>query len=369
MNRKKDLATAFLSGTAMLVFILDTPTALSGAAEGINLCLATIIPSLFPFFVLSSLLTASLSSFRFRLLRPLGILCRLPEGSESLFVLGLLGGYPTGARNIAQKYEDGELSHKDAKRLMGFCSNAGPAFVFGVASSAFPEPKYAWILWGIHITAAVLTGILLSGRSQGRGNLSKGKPLTLPQALQTGLRNIAAVCGWIILFRILIGFLTNWFMGNLPVSAQSALCGLLELSIGCCTLNRIENLGLKFVICAAVLGFGGLCVLMQTVSVSGKLGLGAYIPGKLLHGALSFQLAYQVQHFLLNEDQRLTLPFWSIILLWLCLFAVKITVAIGRIMVYNSDKSRIKRSRLCCFAKILQRPVTTASMAPATKRV
>lgn len=368
MNRKKDVFTAIFAGAAMIIMILDTPTALSCAAEGINLCIATVIPSLFPFFVLTTLLTASLSSFRFRFLRPLGILCRLPEGCESLFVLGLLGGYPTGAQNVAQKYAAGELSAGDAERLMGFCSNAGPAFIFGIAASAFPDPVYGWALWGIHIASAVLTGILLSGKARSKGPLSKGRAMTLPQALHAGIRNISAVCGWIILFRIIIGFLTKWFLFHLPVAAQTALHGFLELSIGCSSLNRIDNTGLRFVVCATALGFGGLCVLMQTVSVSEKLGIGAYIPGKLLHGALSFQLAYQVQYFLLQEEQRFLLPPWAIFSLWICLFAVKITVAFGRIMVYNSDKSRNKRSCLCCFAKISQRPATTASMVPATKR-
>ena len=54
------------------ILILDSRTALIGAQEGIVLCLQTVIPSLFPFFMLSNLLTGSLMGADFRILRPIG---------------------------------------------------------------------------------------------------------------------------------------------------------------------------------------------------------------------------------------------------------------------------------------------------------
>ena len=364
----KRYITPLMAGIAMLALILDTRTALSGAEEGLALCIRTIIPSLFPFFVLSALLTSSMSSFRFRMLRPLGMLCRLPKGSEGLLILGLLGGYPTGAQNIAQNYEAGCLNIMDARRLLGFCSNAGPAFLFGIVASQFPDPKYAWMLWGIHISSAILTGILLSGKAQAKSSMIHGRILTLPEAMRVGLRNTASVCGWIILFRILIGFLENTIGKRMSNETHTILSGILELSIGCCGLSTIKNIGLRFVLCAVMLGLGGLCVLMQTLSVTGKLGLGAYIPGKLLQAVLSFQISYQVQYFLVPEHLRLVLPGWVVIGVWFFLFAVKITVAIRRIMMYNSGKSRNKRSCICFFAKTLPKPATTVPTVPATKR-
>ena len=364
----KKYITPSLAALAMLAMILDTRTALSGAEEGLALCIHTIIPSLFPFFVLSALLTGSMSSFRFRLLRPLGLLCRLPKGSEGLLLLGLVGGYPSGAQNIAQSFACGGLTEKDAKRLLGFCSNAGPAFLFGIVSAQFPSPKFAWILWGIHIVSAILTGILLSGKAQGESTIKQGKQITLPTAMTLSLRSTAGVCGWVIIFRVLMGFLEKWIGQYLSPSAFGVMSGLLELSIGCCNLKLIENVGLRFVVCAVLLGFGGLCVLMQTISVTGKLGPGAYFPGKLLQAALSFQLAYQAQLFLLPREMRLQLPLWLILSVWLSLLSFKITVAIRRIIVYNPNTFRNKRSCICCFAKISQKHAIAVPMAPATRR-
>ena len=364
----KKYITLLLSALAFLVMILDAQTAISGAKEGLSLCIHTVIPSLFPFFVLSSLLTSALSAFHFQVLRPLGMLCRIPRGSESLLILGLLGGYPSGAQNIAQCYAAGALSKKDARRMLGFCSNAGPAFLFGIVASQFPTVYYAWALWGIHISSAILTGMLVSGKAHCEGTVIRGKQLSLPDALPVALQGTARVCGWVILFRVLTGFLAKWTELFLPSSVFTVISGLMELSIGCCNLKMIDNMGQRFVICAVLLGFGGMCVMMQTASVTGELGLGAYIPGKILQAALSFQLAYQVQLLLLPSQMRMHLPLWVIFGIWFSLLTVKITVAIRRIMMYNPNKSRNKRFCLCFSAKTSPKPATTAPMAPAMRR-
>ena len=50
--RKKQLWTGIAASMGMLVLILDGKTALEGARQGIELCLRTVVPSLFPFFLL-----------------------------------------------------------------------------------------------------------------------------------------------------------------------------------------------------------------------------------------------------------------------------------------------------------------------------
>ena len=77
-------------------------------------------------------------------------------------------------------------------------------------------------------------------------SILKSRPLlTLPDALQCSLKIMANVCGWIILFRILIAFMTRWVLWLLPVPAQVAITGILELSNGCCALDKISNEELK----------------------------------------------------------------------------------------------------------------------------
>ncbi len=289
MTRK--LWTGISSAIGLLILILDTKTALSGASEGLELCIRTVIPSLLPFFVLSILLTSALSGECIPLLRPLGRLCGVKMGAESLLIVGMLGGYPTGAQCVAQAYEDGSLRRQDAERMIAFCNLAGPSFLFGIVAGKFSSSYAPWALWGIHILSALLVSILLVGKAKDTATLRPGKVLTLSDALQRSLRIMGCVCGWIVLFRIVIAFLNRWILWLLPVPAQVAITGILELSNGCCDLGRITDEGLRFIVSSGILAFGGLCVTMQTASVTAELSLKPYLIGKLLQVLFSVLLA------------------------------------------------------------------------------
>lgn len=283
------------AAVGVLLLILDGKTALRGASEGLELCIRTVIPSLFPFFVLVPMLTGSLLGRRIWVLRRIGRLTGIPEGAEPIFLSGLLGGYPIGAGCIDAAMRQGQLSRWDARRMMGFCSNAGPSFLFGIAGAMFPQKWAGWALWGIHILSAVLVGAVLPGRSRARAGTAGSRDITLPGALRAAVGSMALVCGWVVLFRVVIAFLDRWFLWLVPDGVRVVICGLLELTNGCCALNGIGNTGLRFVICAGMLSFGGLCVAMQTANAAQEVGLGAYFPGKLLQSLFSILLSLAVQ--------------------------------------------------------------------------
>lgn len=308
MKSGRNLISSLLPGLAMTVLILDAKTALTGAQSGLELCIRMVIPSLFPFIFLSILVTGSLMGQCIPLLQPLGRLCRIPSGTEGLLAVGLVGGYPVGAQAVTQAYREGSLSREDAHRLLGFCSNAGPSFIFGMLGGIFSDPLPLWILWGIHILSAVLTGILLPGGSESQVRLSESASPALPGALERSLKVMGSICGWVILFRVLLSFLQRWFLWALPQEAGILLSGLLELTNGCCRLQLVDTEGLRFLLSSVLLGFGGICVGLQTVSVTKGLGTGLYFPGKILQCALSFLLAYPVQLFLFPVWERFSCP-------------------------------------------------------------
>lgn len=246
-----------------------------------------IIPSIFPFFVVSTYLNGQLSGINLRFLRPVEALCGIPRNSGSVLLLGLLGGYPVGAQCIAQWHENEALSASDAERLLGFCNNAGPAFIFGMLSAYFPSQTYLWALWLVQILSALLTGALLPGRTNSACNQHSAARTTLPQTLERSVRSILLVCGWVILFRI---FLTAF--SHLPIVARVLLNGFAELTNGCAQLNCIPSIRLRFIVASAFLSFGGLCVHMQTLSAVRGLKLRYYIPGKLLQTTISVGLSF-----------------------------------------------------------------------------
>ncbi len=278
---------ALLSSTAMVFLLLDTQTAVDGAREGISLCLRSVIPSLFPFIVLSSMLRTVLAGKVSSLFCPVMRLCRLPKGSEGLFLLGCVSGYPVGAQCVAQAYRDGQLSREDGLRMLSVCNNAGPAFIFGIAGTLFTKNAVPWLLWLIQVLSSILAGVLLPGKCADRCILEERSPISLPQALTQSIRVLGGVCGWVILFRILIALLAQWAFPYLSPSLHLLTTGVLELTNGCLSLSSLENEGIRFLHCSFFLAFGGLCVTMQTAFVSHPLGISLYFPGKLLQACIA----------------------------------------------------------------------------------
>ncbi len=345
MNHRK-----YLVGTAaalgMLLLILDSRTALDGAREGLELCIRTVIPSLFPFFVLSALVTGSMAGQDFGFLRPLERLLGIPRGAGPLLLTGFLGGYPIGAQGIEAALQSGQLTPVDAARMLAFCNNAGPAFLFGMAASLFPRLWMAWALWGIHILSALLVGVLLPGKSNAVMAPGADNSTSLPAAVQTSLRAMAMVCAWVVLFRVVLAFLNRWFFWLMPARVSLAITGLLELANGCCALVGLENTGLRFLYCAAFLAFGGVCVTLQTMSVARKTSLRYYFPGKLLQTVFSILLATLVLPLFPDAVAKgLPVPaaaaLGALIFLLYCLKKRKKGVEICGTVVYNEANIKI----------------------------
>ncbi len=274
----------------MIILILDSRAILLAAQDAIQLCICTLIPSLMPFFIFSSLLTGSLSGRSIALFSPLEKICRIPKGTGTLMIIGMLGGYPAGARCIREALDCGQLSRQDACRMLGFCNNCGPSFLFGIIAPLFPDTRYAWILWLIHICSAVLTAFLIPGGCYNSFSSGSEHDTTLSDALESALRTTAIVCGWVIFFRLVISFLERWLLWRFPVFVQVLISGILELSNGCIGLDRISSVEERFLICSVIIALGGLCVCMQTRSVCRDLSIKYYFPGKLIHAVISFVL-------------------------------------------------------------------------------
>jgi len=339
---RRNLIRWLASTGAMLVIILDARTAADAAREGIDLCIRTVIPSLFPFMILSGIINASLLGQNIPILRPLGRLCKAPDKSESLILLGFISGYPVGAQLITDAYRQGKLSARSARRMLGFCSNAGPAFLFGMLAPLFQEIGIIWALWGIHILSGLLVGCVLPGNTDETCEVDGCGNITLVQSTQKAVKVMASVCGWVVVFRVVIGFCSRWFLWRLPTEAQVLISGLLELSNGCALLSGIPSGGTRFMIASAILSFGGVCVYMQTLSVTEGLGIGWYFPGKVLQTVFSLMLSGIAQLMLFSAEDRVDISVPIIILTISAaatvqyLITKKKVVAFGRKLLYNN---------------------------------
>ena len=282
-----------LASLGMLLIILDSRCALESGQQAIELCSRTVIPSLFPFIFLSSLITEALWGNSGSITRFIAWIFNIPKGAESLVIPAFLGGYPAGAQAVGASFRTGCLEIKEAQRLLCFCNNAGPAFLFGMISQQFPEKWMVWSLWGIHIVSAAMVGSLLSCTEKSK-YISRKQNSSIANNLKNTMKTMGIICGWVILFRILLGFLDRWILWLLPNSIRVAIWCFLELSNGCCALTQISDIVIRFVVCSAMISFGGICVAMQTASVASGLSMAGYFNGKLLQTGFSIMLSVLV---------------------------------------------------------------------------
>ena len=256
MQKRKLIALTAVAG--MLAMILDSRIALSAAAEGVQLCISTVIPSLFPFLFLSGIFGRSCPGAGLPG-QLLGKAYGIPPSMEFMLVPMLLGGYPVGAQCIYEAYRQGTVSKETAQRMLAWCSNCGPAFLFGMLAAFFPSGKLLWLLWGIVLFSVWAASFVFSAPCNARRMDRAASPFGIDAAIGAMLK----ICGWVILFRVLLGFLNRWFLGAAPAEVRVLCAGLLELSNGSCMLNLIADERIRFCICGVLLA----CIVISSGSL------------------------------------------------------------------------------------------------------
>jgi sporulation integral membrane protein YlbJ len=328
-NRKiLDGCIGFAVFCCLLGLLFFPQEAVRAASEGLRLCIDVVIPSLFPFFVLSVLvvelgLAGSAGGLLTRVTRPL---FRLNGVCASAVILGAIGGYPVGARAALSLYERGECTKTEAERLLAFCNNSGPAFILGfVGVGIFGGTLPGVLIYAAHIAASLTVGVCFrwyGAESAGRdapGTPHNNAPHMQRRAgasrpafgtsLTTSVRkaavSMATICAFVVFFMVVIRMLV--LTGLLPALAAAIsvpfsawglnendmlglLSGAIEMTSGLWSLRSSEAaLGGQLAMAAFILGWAGLSVHCQVLSFIGGHGLRArtYILGKLLHAVIS----------------------------------------------------------------------------------
>ncbi len=281
--------TCIMAILAIVVLILAPDAAFRGASSGIEICLKNVIPSLFPFFVFSSILSNAIQGTSVVWLEPIGKICGIPCGAESILLLGALGGYPVGAKCLTDAYATKIINKEDANRMLCFCNNVGPSFIFGMTSSLFLSRLIPWLLWCIQLISVILLAYLLPNKSTAN---CKPSYTTKKNTIEQSVKAMAVVCSWIVLMRVVLGLIQMLPIDNFPKVYSLVITGILELSNGCIELNNLENVISRYILIGQFLSLGGICVILQTKSLIRDLDIRCYILGKLLQTLLVSGLLY-----------------------------------------------------------------------------
>lgn len=318
--RKRHFLYAAGAGLFLLLACFSAE-AREGAARGLALWGGILVPSLLPYFAAAGLLMRlGFTDALGRRLAGVGKSLLGVSGTGcAVFLLGLSGGYPLGAAAAAEAVREGALTPEEGSRLLTFCDNTGPAFPVGALGAAvFHSAGWGLFLWVVHALSALALGILSRGRSaQSRPRPRREKPLAPGEALSASVgaavSALLSIGGYVVFFSALmsvterLGFprkaaaLLSMATGAEEAVCRAALTGLLELSSGVGAMQGMAPTPEHLALGAFLLGWGGMCVHLQSVSVTAGTGmdLSRRLRGKLCHGLLSAAVAYCVSRWIL----------------------------------------------------------------------
>ena len=307
---KRILLTA---GTLLLlVFLLLHPQeGLAAARTGMTLWLNSLIPALLPFIILTGVLIHTGSIEKILLpFRPLfEFLLGVSVYGGYVFLLGMLCGYPMGAKLASDMYESHKISRREAEYLTTFCNNASPSFIITYLGQIcllnkvpasrlflclFLSDFICMMIFRLLIYRNHLPGSVPHTDRHDEKKETSSAPLSgnaLDVSIMNGFETITRLGGYILLFSILAGCISLYWPFS-PVS-RYVLLGFTDITTG---LSLIADSGLPFRFCcilsAAAVGSGGACILAQTRSILHKdLRLLPCLTSKCLNAVLTGMIA------------------------------------------------------------------------------
>jgi len=308
--------------------IIFSKSNLVATKNGLILWANNVVPSLFPFFVITELLSHTniihyIGKIFDKIMRPM---FNVPGECAFAFIMGLISGYPTGGKIVANLRSQGLCSKDEGERMLAFTNNSGPLFIISfVGISLFGDTKTGILLLCTHILAGITVGIVLARFSQKKVDTSKSSSVPsqthiskvesikfsdlgkiLGNSIQDATSTILMIGGYVVIFSVIISILTQSqlltfisqlfnpilnFLGFDLKFAEPILSGILELTNGINSIAsiHIKNISQNVILCAFLLGFGGISVLLQVFSLLSKtdLSIKKYIVGKFMQGVIA----------------------------------------------------------------------------------
>ncbi len=304
----KNVFKSAVAGVMIILLIIYPDIVINSALSALSTCLNVLFPTLFPFFVLSKIFIKSggafmLGKFLNPLMRPL---LGINGSGASAFILGVICGYPVGAKTAVDLYNQSYITKKEAENLICFCNNSGPLFIIGALGIGMLSSKSAGLfLYAVHILSAITLGIALKfmlpkTKTQQSPTYRNTKNIFTSSveesmvsvinvfAYVTFLGIMMDICEIAHLFlpaeKLLAAFSINADVGN------SLICSVFEITTGIKKLSATNNaLSLKLILISFMLGWSGFSIHFQTKSVLGNTDLSflKYIVAKFAQGIIA----------------------------------------------------------------------------------
>lgn len=243
-------------------------------------CLNIIIPSLFAFMVLSSIIISS--KLYTYISKPFYLITKfilaIPNQLFFVFLMGNISGFPIGAKLIRQLLEENKINKKTAEILICSCYGGGPAFFIGaIGMTLYGTTNVGIIIFISIVSANILTAMILN-RSFKISFKTETKNITLNSdnivnSIISAGKSMFIICVTIIFFAVVVAILESnglfQFFSNIGFSESQ--CTLIKSILEISNLSELKNAGFNLLPqITAICSFGGICVLMQIKAIVGK---------------------------------------------------------------------------------------------------
>lgn len=297
------MAAGFITVACCILMVIFPTIALYSARKGISLWISNVLPALLPFFICANFL------------QNIGVIKVLKSGVFP-FVMSVLSGYPMGAKIVGDLKRSGDISLNEAKRLMSFCSTSGPAFmVSAVGAGMLGSGLLGGIIAVSHYAGALINGLVygrLLGRDPSGGMTAlksqapdKGLQESFTDAILLSFRSLGIVLAYIVLFMFVTDLLHMCGVFSLVESPalRALVKGFFEMTVGCGAVAECTSItaSVKCVLCSAIMSWGGLSVLGQSMSMLSGTGISIkyLFVSKLTHGLFAAAAAFIICLFVL----------------------------------------------------------------------
>lgn len=300
--------------------VIFSKSNLAASKEGLSLWANHVVPSLLPFFMATELLShTDIIDTLGRVLNPImRPIFHVPGCGVYALIMGIISGYPVGAKIVTQFRENHLCTKAEAERLLAFTNNSGPLFIIGtVGISLFGNHLIGLLLFVTHILSCFTVGFLFRFWKRGEKSSNNHFSTTssysvsfsnlgevLSQSIFSAVKSVIMIGGFVVLFSVILSILSDTHflaLGSrlfLPIlnafgisdeSFSTALfSGIIELTNGVQQMSMIscKTISINIILSSFLLGFGGISVLLQVYSITSKtdISIKAYFIGKLLQG-------------------------------------------------------------------------------------
>lgn len=310
-QRLKSLYLPATASLVMTVLLLQNPQlAALGFQNGLSLCIHTVLPALFPFFVLCELLMAC--PFQGKVLQFFSRLLGLRHEIAGLAVFfSWIGGYAVCAHLTGTLRKNRMIDERESNLLLmlGCCSS--PGFVVGcIGGLLLGNLRIGVLLYCAQIAANLLSTAFCLPLVPAMSKASPCRPGTLlPSGGLSGAINSAVssslnVCGCVLFFRIICTIAQPLLPQNLW--SEPILCAALEISSGCAEFAAMGGLPALYgcCICMSLLGLSVWVQISMLLEKSASLRLLAV--NRLLHLGCFLPMVCVLSRFLPGIESTYT---------------------------------------------------------------